>query len=568
MNTATAAPGKWPWAIQCRKECGALWLGWLIALVAPPLLFMRGATRWGDAAWLVHVAGCAWLGTHALGYEFGCGTLGHLLAQPVSRQKLWWQRMAVLGILLATVGATFSLLASSLARPPQIDSGLGLWTRLSGTLLPAVCAFCTGPMMALYARSTLGALVFTLFVPGALLVFTQELVHRSSGVDLPAGLGLELDRQTELLYGALMGIYCLCALGLGYRKWMRLETADTLGAHVSPLDWISRLKGGRSTESKGPTVGAERLLVVQPSGCPEGARSLDVSGDRLKPALQTRAGATGRPWLALIKKELHLQQWAMLAAAMFLLLLLVAAFRGRAEREELRVVLQPLSVICCGFVCLLAGALAGAEDRQHGTHAWHLVLPVPACLQWLVKSGVAWLVAMACSLVIVVLVTAAAVVHSGSGWWPWALGMRWEDEGFAALWAVFWVTSLAMATSASSTSAARGFLGAVLMMVLLGFMMSGVIWVAQDYSRMARIGFPTLAERSGLQAIGQILELRYLAMLMAAVWSVLTNWVVAFLNFREDRPGFGQVAFYNLLLLLGNMLAGCCWCGVVILGGH
>jgi hypothetical protein len=46
------------------------------------------------------------------------------------------------------------------------------------------------------------------------------------------------------------------------------------------------------------------------------------------------------------------------------------------------------------LLAILAGALSSAEERQHGTLEWQLLLPMSARRQWLVKVGVTLMVAV------------------------------------------------------------------------------------------------------------------------------------------------------------------------------
>ena len=80
------------------KETRALLPFWaaMAGLIGIPALFrvQEGVAMSVSA----YVFGCALLGSVIIGQEFQHRTMGLLLSQPVSRRRIWWEKMFVLGV--------------------------------------------------------------------------------------------------------------------------------------------------------------------------------------------------------------------------------------------------------------------------------------------------------------------------------------------------------------------------------------------------------------------------------------------------------------------------------------
>jgi hypothetical protein len=109
------------------------------------------------------------------------------------------------------------------------------------------------------------------------------------------------------------------------------------------------------------------------------------------------ARASSGVWLGLLRKELRLQTVTFILASTLLLpLLLRAMAQGEASMLEGS---AHLGVVLAAFTCLLAGAVAFAEERRLGTLEAQVLQPVSRGGQWLLKAGVAALPAALALLV-------------------------------------------------------------------------------------------------------------------------------------------------------------------------
>src|SRR6267143_1476920 len=101
------------------------------------------------------VLGCPLIAACSFGPEFTHGTLSQLLAQPINRRRIWFEKMLVLGAFLLPlwVGA---LLLYRLGVPKPV-----YWLLAIGP----ICAFCTTPFFTFIARNVIGAVVLSLAVP-------------------------------------------------------------------------------------------------------------------------------------------------------------------------------------------------------------------------------------------------------------------------------------------------------------------------------------------------------------------------------------------------------------------
>jgi hypothetical protein len=101
---------------------------------------------------------------------------------------------------------------------------------------------------------------------------------------------------------------------------------------------------------------------------------------------------------ALIAKELRLQQMSLAVAGMYLL---GATGLALWQRHDPGASIPPLEVVSVPYflaLAMLTGSLASAEERQLGTLASQQLLPLSSRRQWVVKAGVAFLLALGLGL--------------------------------------------------------------------------------------------------------------------------------------------------------------------------
>lgn len=311
-------------------------MGWVIV---PPLLGLAHALNYSLAGFIF---GCAVLGPAVVGHEFEHRTAIFLVSQPVSRRRLWLEKLLVLGMALLALSAT--MLAVT-ARSPEFwevasrksTEALGLWLFV---LMPIV-GFCTGPALTLLARSTLGGATLTFLCPWILMMSGFLLIPEAMAGNNPWA---ELNLLKWL--HATLSLYSAGAFLYGCRCFQRFED-------VNPL--------------------------VKEFDAPESFNSLFAwLANGLVPG---RASPAAR----LLRKELRLQ-----LPAFFVTLFLVALWLAFIALWRIHPVVGPEVMIVPAIlhvliVPILSGVVSTAEERRLGVHEMQLTLPVSARQQWLIK---------------------------------------------------------------------------------------------------------------------------------------------------------------------------------------
>jgi len=187
-------------AVRLLEEAHSLMPAWLVTVAAPcvPILFLDYESGQLFSVFLF-VIGCAFLGASAFGNEYNHRTMGLLLAQPIARERLWLEKMLVLGVGLLSALFVMELVVFSSERAD--------WSVAWFFVIPPLCALCAGPLLTFLTRNTLAAAVFTIGIPLTVLLgsmtlpwFCRELL----------GVAADEDRLVArfLLFIALP-IYCL-----------------------------------------------------------------------------------------------------------------------------------------------------------------------------------------------------------------------------------------------------------------------------------------------------------------------------------------------------------------------
>jgi hypothetical protein len=339
--------GRW---LRPAKELRAQLPGGLLALLLPG---MFGWNVRGDSVpWAVgsYGLGCLLIGASAFGSEFEQRTLGSLLTQPVSRSRIYLEKMGVTAtlILLASLNLLLTLVATD-------GFGFGFQDFLEVSMV-GLFALCSGPLYSLRSRSPLAGLVFALTVP--FLLFGLGTI----AVDLAyQRLNPGEDSRTpwiSWLLGLGIPAYLLTTLLWGWRTFATLQLRDG-GA------------GGRSTTALHPlSRPLDRLLAA---------------------VLPARS-----PLAQLVRKELrlHVVPWLVAGLTVGLWALLLGIRWAAPDSEAARILNEvgTLSVFAgllgsLGFT--IAGTAAVAEERELGTLETQLSQPIPLTRQWVVKAGVA-----------------------------------------------------------------------------------------------------------------------------------------------------------------------------------
>lgn len=276
----------------------------------------------------------------SFGTEFGAGTFSILLAQPISRSRLWWMKSMTLASAIASVTIVWWT-SYILNRPMDFDpSGKELRQMLMSTGLFALAAYCGGLWTVLLLRQVAAAFWFTILVPAALII----------GVINPLQ-----NKYPDQIDGIVITVFCAYGLaGFIFARWLFLRAQDT--------QWT------------GGTIELPR------------SRGLFRFGNVA--VIRGRRHSI----VALIGKEIQLHQSQFIIAGVLLLLHLGAIVTrklggGLKDYPALEFVLSQFWMLWL-VLPFLAGCAAVAEERKLGTLEGQLCLPTRRSAQFLVKFAV------------------------------------------------------------------------------------------------------------------------------------------------------------------------------------
>jgi hypothetical protein len=335
------------------KEIRGLAGPWLACLA---VIVLGGAgvpvfDRLEAAAFFVGIGG---LGALSIGQEYSYRTLPMLLAQPVSRQRVFLVKWSVLAVMLAVV----TLLAVA---GRDGDSDL---STPQGIALPFLCGLLLAPWLTMACRSPIAGAIFAFVLPGMIFTAAQLWFLWTNG------RGPDDATTIRYLWWATLSA-CAVGAGMSWRTWMRLEAID----------------GG------GP----------------------DLSFEWLRPGASDTAMTKRHPVWLLVKKELGLQQMSLALGGLYILGG-VAAVILKDRYKDVPDIYSVMTFFYCGSLAGLIGMLASAEERQLGTHEWQTLLPIPAGAQWTVKVAVALTLAFLLAIVLPSMVIPFVTAEHGS--WP------------------------------------------------------------------------------------------------------------------------------------------------------
>ena len=278
------------------------------------------------------------LAISSFGSEISSGTFSNLLAQPISRQKLWDTKILVLAASLLAVGIFWS--ACGIARLALLGRDLDLLDLVTTVGTFGLVVFSGGLWTVLLVRQVAAAFWFTVLVPGVMLVILAGLLAGNS------------DAFNEGVIATVLGAYSLA--GFFFARWLFLRAQDA--------QW---------------TGGAISLPEVHGLA-------------RLK--LFAGAHRTWRPHTAMFVKELHLHQAQfVIAGALMLLHLGVIATRNLGHfprNSSLEFILECFWGLWL-VMPVLVGCTAVAEERKLGTLESQLCLPARRRTQFEIKLFVA-----------------------------------------------------------------------------------------------------------------------------------------------------------------------------------
>ena len=330
--------------IRIMKEARALFWPWVaIMLVAVSGAFATLRFNYGTPMLLAaggiagFYLGAPLLAALSFGNEFQYRTVSVLLAQPVARLQLWREKLAVMLVAVSTVS-----LAYFLTWRLNFEQDIVQWVFSIAFLIAAIAS---STFWVLIARSTVGGVVLNIAVQ-LLIVGTWAMPAQIAA----ARRHIVADAFPFLITGLVVTLgYSGVMLWLGRRKLARFQVTG----EVAGQDFLS----GRRLVPEFVV----RSLRWQPSG------------------------AT----LNLIKKEWRLLRPVWLLAALTIAFFVCLMPLRSLATPSLGIYVSEAGVAGAGMYLLLGGILAGSlsmgEERQLGTHSWHLTLPISAGGQWLLK---------------------------------------------------------------------------------------------------------------------------------------------------------------------------------------
>jgi ABC-2 family transporter len=294
-----------------------------------------------DAAIVAYIVGPIALGAQSIGQEYAYRTLPMLLSQPVDRRRVLLLKFAVLAVMVLTLAALASNVLMGTARHTA------MWQHVSVQVLPVLGGLFVAPWVTMVCRSSLAGILGTSSF--ASLTFIVQIVI----VGAWFGIGAEA-AQARIIGPWSIAMIACCALGavLSVRGFIGLEAIE------GPL----------------PSLHLPRWWA--------------------------RAGRTRvrRPLRALVVKELHLQQLTFVIAGFFIAGTAAVSVLQRVVPLWSDFPIGMVTALYCALLSIWIGAIASAEERQHGTLEWQLLQPAPAWQQWTVKVGVTFAVALLCGV--------------------------------------------------------------------------------------------------------------------------------------------------------------------------
>jgi hypothetical protein len=458
---------------------------------------------WVLLAFVACAATTVMLALNSFGQEIGSGTFSNLLAQPVSRQKIWDTKISLLAVsllIVATVWCGCGLVGLKITGQP-----LGLMDMFTGVVPFGLVVFTGGLWTVLLLRQVAAAFWFTVLVPGAILVIAAGL------------FGGESDEFMAGMLVSVLGVYSLA--GFFFARWLFFRAQD--------LQW----SGGN---------------IVMPE-----MRGLA----RFKSPAALRIW---RPRAALWRKELQLHQSQFVVAFVIIVLhlgvLAVRNFCDLSHSHDLKVILQIFWGLWL-MMPLLVGCAAVAEERKLGTHEGQLCLPVKRRTQFAIKL----VVALALSLIFGVIMP---LLLEGRGILPdlhLELSSGWSASEFGQLpgsQRVFWDCLEYANLFLSLLSLA----GVVLLVAGVSFYVSSLVRNTMQSLAPAVLGIilAWLLLAAGLIPWAQKVEFLWSGPLVYFICVPLmaaTLAALAFGNFQQARPGW-KTGGLNLLALVCVLVFG------------
>ncbi len=299
---------------------------------------------------------------NSFGGEISAGTFTTMLAQPVSRLKIWQTKIVLLALSLLILAFLWSVSFVLSVKPFGSNTDFNsLLDMLAAVTVFGLAAFSGGLWTVLLLRQAAAAFWFTLLLPGVILIVTTGFFGGGDG------------NFFEGVVVIILGLYSLS--GFFFARWLFLRAQD--------VQW----SGG---------------TIVMPE-----MRGL--------PAWFSKSvwQRNFRPRAALWRKEFQLHQSQFIMAFALLLLhlgvLLARNFCDLTRSPDLKYILEVFWGLW--FVMpVLVGCAAVAEERKIGTLESQLCLPVKRRTQFAVKFSVMLFVSMLLGVVMPLLLEGTKIL--------------------------------------------------------------------------------------------------------------------------------------------------------------
>lgn len=325
------------------------------------------------------------LALNSFGSEISMGTFSNLLAQPVSRQKIWDTKILVLAASLLAVGIFWS--ACGIIRLTMLGRNPGLLDLFTGLGIFGLVVFSGGLWTVLLLRQVAAAFWFTVLVPGFILAFHTGLL---------AGFP---DDFVQGMTAVVLGLYSLA--GFFFARWLFFRAQD--------VQWT----GGT-------------IAMPEVRGLPAWLSSL-------------AAKRFGHPRTALWWKELQLHQSQFVIALVLAVLHLgvivtrnLGHFRKNSTTEFILEIFWGLWLV----MPLIVGCAAVAEERKLGTLEGQLCLPAKRRTQFGIKLSAVLALSILFGVIMPLLLEGPKIlpgIHIDfSQWYGWRVNSSGElSFGFA-----------------------------------------------------------------------------------------------------------------------------------------
>ncbi|MDB6068595.1 MAG: hypothetical protein JWR26_4803 [Pedosphaera sp.] len=317
------------------KEIRLLLPGYILALLLAvvPIWFLtdfQNVVRYVTQVFAPLFFGVLVMALSSFGREFGMNTFPLLMAQPLTRSRLWWTKFAILALAMATIlGAYLLSLNVWHGIHPNSLTGYGEMEAIAALAFSFVVIMASALWTTLLLRQIVAAFWVALLIPSSILLVI-----------------LWIGGTVALIYIAL-GLYSFAGLWWAGRQFNHAQEVAWTGGEVAMPAW-------------------------RPS------RAASQSATRFY-----------HPIATLFRKELKLHAVALMGmAGLFLVHLGVLAFRKTIQNSTENLLLLNALDMFGGLwllVPLLTASLTVADERRLGTMEEHLCLPISSRTQFAIK---------------------------------------------------------------------------------------------------------------------------------------------------------------------------------------